>query len=518
VRGLPSIEKATVMTTTTINLGSGQTVLSNFKGAYNVNSAAGASQVDILKFVGAGLTAQNLIITQSGADTLITFEGITNTSVRLVNFIKHNLDNDIANPSVGFAFGNIMFDGQNSIGRELDILDPATIMYGPGFTPFQLPSDNAVTFLNNNGTSFGVVYGYDLSNDIINGGNGNDAIAAKSGDDILRGNGGADSLVAGAGNDRLFGGNDNDWLYGDQDDDVLYGNNGVDYLYGGYGNDRLYGGMDNDGLSGYAGDDYLYGGNGNDRLDGDDGNDFLYGDNDNDVLYGQTGADKLYGGLGDDFLSGGLDNDFLYGSSGADILRGDTGDDTVYGEAGADFISGDWGLDLLYGGDGDDQISGGDHADKLYGGTGNDTLNGDAGDDFLYGGTGNDIINGGSGYDVIYGEAGDDRIAMNGGDGKAVGGSGVDWFIFDSQWLNSGGANYTHTISDFNAAAGEQVVFKSLGLGDPEASGTFQTWFTAFVSESGGNTSISGYGTGSTITLLGVDSSTLTAANFSWVA
>lgn len=197
----------------------------------------------------------------------------------------------------------------------------------------------------------------DVSNEIIRGGDGDNALTGAAGDDLIRGFLGDDTLRGGAG------------------DDLLVGSAGADDILGGNGGDLLIGGADNDTLLGLGGDDDLYGNGGNDRLGGGDGA---------DVLIDFSGADTLDGGAGNDFMSGvdlagpvtaadqvgftraelgsgvqarfgddvtaaEIDRIFAEVRSGAidrqaDVLRGNAGDDTLIGDAG-DSLTGGAGLD-----------------------------------------------------------------------------------------------------------------------------------------------------------------------------
>lgn len=157
-------------------------------------------------------------------------------------------------------------------------------------------------------------------NDVIDGGNGNDAILGLAGDDALNGGNGNDVLDGGGGNDSLTGGNGND---------VLYGSVGMDSLTGGNGKDSLDGG---------AGDDELDGGNGKDTVNGGTGD---------DVLTGGNGPDQFVfnAGFGDDVITDFKDNDLiqfdddLFQSAEAVLMASEqVGEDTVI-TAGTDTVT-----------------------------------------------------------------------------------------------------------------------------------------------------------------------------------
>ena len=184
-------------------------------------------------------------------------------------------------------------------------------------------------------------------NDVIDGGNGNDAILGLAGDDTLNGGNGNDVLDGGGGDDSLTGGNGDDLLYGSVGTDSLVGGNGEDSLDGGAGDDELAGGNGKDSLDGGAGDDELAGGNGEDSLAGGAGDDELDGGNGTDTVNGGIGDDVLTGGngpdqfvfntaFGDDVIADFKDNDLiqfdddLFLSSEAVLMASEqVGEDTV---------------------------------------------------------------------------------------------------------------------------------------------------------------------------------------------
>ncbi|MBD2518741.1 choice-of-anchor D domain-containing protein [Nostoc sp. FACHB-973] len=178
-------------------LGNGHDIITNFGGVGTTldPSATVIAQIDTLKFIGAGLTAKNLQLSQTGSNDLeITFENAANTKVTLQNFKLENLEN-LAASGTRPAIGNIIFDGQSSVTESFDVIDARS-------TQTSIFNTNTVTFLNylNNN-----VVGFDNSDDVINALGGNDTINGKSGNDLLRGGTGNDTLIGGAGNDILVG-------------------------------------------------------------------------------------------------------------------------------------------------------------------------------------------------------------------------------------------------------------------------------------------------------------------------
>ena len=208
-----------------VNLGDNLTI-ANFSGIGKgvAPTAAAIAEADTLKFQGAGLTAQNMLLTQNGTNLEISFEDITNTKVVLQNFNLENLENLSKAHGASVDLGNILFDGQNTNQDSYDVLNADA-------TPTTVRS-NAVTFLNDLNNT---VTGLDNSNDVINGQGGNDRLDGRSGNDLLRGGMGNDTLIGGLGNDTLVGGDGDDTLNGygttvsnDSQLDTLIGGSGSD--------------------------------------------------------------------------------------------------------------------------------------------------------------------------------------------------------------------------------------------------------------------------------------------------
>ncbi|MEA2999710.1 MAG: hypothetical protein QOK17_1543 [Sphingomonadales bacterium] len=351
-------------------------------------------------------------------------------------------------------------------------------------------------------------------------------LSGGSGDDSIDGGGGSDYLYGGFGADTVSGGDGNDWIEGGAGNDTIDGGAGHDSLYGGFGDDVVHGGADNDFLSdndsgtdvlyGDAGDDDLWvqrfsrAGGGSSTLIGGDGNDRL------NINISTTDAVFADGGAGDDkvnvytltgsltvTLGDGADlidlsswtksatstasiavTDFVTGAggdrlemtrfltrnatglaadanpfaagyarlvqSGSDVLlqfdrdggansfvtlvtfkNSDASAFTAFNLGGFSSdgapvagvtLTGTDGPETLFGGGGADTIDGLGDADTIYGFGGADTLHGGAGSDTIRGGAGNDSIDGGDDNDSLYGEQGNDVVH---------GGAGADYLSDD---------------------------------------------------------------------------------------
>lgn len=139
-------------------------------------------------------------------------------------------------------------------------------------------------------------------------------------------------------------------------------------------------------------------------------------------------------------------------------------------------------LSLILGGD--STISGSGFADNLLGGSGNDTISGNAGRDRLSGGFGSDILYGGKDSDALVGGGGSDTFVFGAHSGKDV----VVDFDAATDFLDLTASGYSGTLEDliagFKVGHGSHAGELTLNLGH-----------------------------GATVTLLGVDASTLTDAN-----
>lgn len=201
-----------------INRGDGIDTVTDFGGIGTGGrpTSTELTEVDTIKFQGEGLTAKNMLLTQNESNLLISFEDIDHTQVIFNDFNLENLDN--LQKSTGADFGNILFNGQNQIQDNFDVFNADSqrqrIFY-----------HDSVTFLNDLDNN---IKGFNRSQDVINGQDGNDTIRGLSGDDLLRGGAGNDMLLGGDSDDLLNGGSGNDFLQGEMGQDTLIGGGGSD--------------------------------------------------------------------------------------------------------------------------------------------------------------------------------------------------------------------------------------------------------------------------------------------------
>jgi RTX calcium-binding nonapeptide repeat (4 copies) len=181
------------------------------------------AEVDTLQLTGEGLTAENLLLDQQGADLVMRFEIANSPQVIFKDLKLDWLDNLTTETRATATIGNILFNGQTQITDAFDVVDAE-------WNDEQVLRPNTVTFLNaldNITTGFKDL---ETSNDVINGLAGNDVLAGLSGDDLLRG---------GTGNDQLDGGEGNDILNGGTGNDVLKDFAGNNQMMGGSGRDQF---------------------------------------------------------------------------------------------------------------------------------------------------------------------------------------------------------------------------------------------------------------------------------------
>jgi Ca2+-binding RTX toxin-like protein len=410
----------------------------------------GGSGYDIAYIVHAGvaatvnLTASGSIVTATNASAQTI---LTTTGVEDIEF-QSSASGGTLNVGAGMVAAGIQW--VNLVG-------------GSGYDVVSAAGTDAKLDINGNGGGLNATggsgddyivsgNGSENSDDIINGGGGNDFLDGQDGNNTIDGGSGNDTIYGGAGNDSILGGAGNDVISSEFGDDVIDGGSGDDTIYAGGGNDSITGGTGNDTLYGESGDDtfHVWNDQGNQTIDGNAGNDLVQihdgaGDNtvnltaSGSVVTATTGlgqtiftATDLYEIAYDTGASGGTLN-VGAGLNAAGItwvtLTGDNGMDVV-SAASADVNM--W----IESGGGNDTITTGLGNDHIEGGIGDDTINSGADDDTVYGGSGNDSIfdNGGS-ISIIDAGNNDDYIEVNAlmlqnAASDVVGGSGYDTLTF----------------------------------------------------------------------------------------
>lgn len=390
------------------------------------------------------------LISQDGADTLITFDA--GNSVRLQNINSGDLN------SGHFNFVESLFIEGTEGDDDL----------------FGDDGNDTINALGGNDH----VEGGD-GNDIINGGFGNDQLFGGVGDDIIEAGGDWDNsygeegndtitdssgggwLVGGPGNDTLTG-SSNDWneLFGDEGDDVLIDPDGSGFLHGGPGNDSIDGqavyrddpggiffnlsGSHGDGgswdafgdgsvlvasrtaIDGWGDTDILEAGVR--QMLGSNFDDFIRGSDDisesfedlagNDVFFGLSGDDSINVGSGNDYLDAGDNWDNLnFWNNGSDTA-GDHLQGVVVNLSDQDFeyepgvfafaneLIDPWGYtDQVFN---FEAVNGTEFGDVIVGTDDHNWLQGNGGDDRIFGGDdfGDNLI-GGEGSDYLDGQGGD---------------------------------------------------------------------------------------------------------------
>ncbi|TNE63214.1 MAG: calcium-binding protein, partial [Alphaproteobacteria bacterium] len=436
----------------------------------------------------------DLVFTQSGANTIITFgTGVGSTtggdsgSLTLLNTTASSLSAD-----------HFYLQENQPVSRTGT--DDADTLSGTAFddTLYGQGGDDSLDAGNGDDDVYG-----GAGNDYAGLGRGNDTYYDPSGADTVVAGSGADRIDLGDGNDLVYAGGgadsitasgSNSSLYGESGDDVIYSLSSVggdtlqhNYVSGGAGNDVLVSGDSSDTLEGGDDNDSLYGNWGDDSLAGGDGNDVLSGHNGDDTTDGGAGDDELWLRIGADLAIGGSGSDtfFVRESWGHDTITDfDPNEDVidlsvhdvqyrdlVFTQSGADtVITFGAGAGSTTGGasgsltlldtdagslssshfvmtvDGVVSRTGTDGADTIIGGSFNDTLDGAGGNDSLVGGGGYDSLVGGDGNDILT----QDR-------GSASGGNGDDLITFEgtsgSNWSYGYGGSGNDTIYAHNTTS-----------------------------------------------------------------
>ena len=192
-------------------------------------------------------------------------------------------------------------------------------------------------------------------------GGGNDTVTGNASNNVINGGAGNDTLTAAeAGIDTLNGGDGNDIIRSDGDGGTYRGDAGNDTMFSGLGPETMDGGTAIDlidhtafngnyvfnmatGLTNFAGESYINFENA--TMGG--GNDTVTGNASNNVINGGAGNDTLTGGAGVDTLNGGDGNDIIRSDGDGGTYRGDAGNDTMFSGLGPETMDGGDGVDLI---------------------------------------------------------------------------------------------------------------------------------------------------------------------------
>jgi serralysin len=303
------------------------------------------------------------------------------------------------------------------------------------------------------------------------------------GDDTVIGNVSNNVIDGGVGNDSLSGGSGSDTLIGSTGNDVLNGNSGIDSMSGGIGDDNYY--VDNTGdivVEGLnqgidtvrATINYTLGSNLENLTLISTTNINGIGNSLNNIITGNIGNNSLNGGAGNDTLNGGAGNDTLNGNNGVDRMGGSTGDDNYYVDNTGDIVVEglNQGIDTVRA---TINYTLGRNPENLtlistgnINGTGNtlnNTITGNIGNNSLNGGAGNDTLNGGAGNDSLIGSVGNDTLIGSAGNDTLKGGSGLDFFHFNST------SEKVDRINDFSVVD-DTILIERTGFGGGLSLGT----------------------------------------------
>ena len=437
----------------------------------------------------------------SGTDTLIG-NGLLNTAtITGVEILKVNSNITLTAAQIN-AFTTLQ---STSLGNNYTVTMATAGSIGGNFL---VQANTGVTVTGSTGadtinlalltSNVSLSAGDNLGGNVLTGGSGNDFLGAGNGGDMLIGGLGADSLSGGASADYLLidaadtsihggGGFDSAFVQTSAAVTMNMGTASIEWVQGNAGNDifnaatqtravYIYGQGGDDRLTGSAFGDYIDGGDGTDRLEGGHGADILLGNGGSDILLGEEGDDSLIELGGDSFINGGagFDSLFVWSDTGVTLNLSITSIEWVQGS-------------VL----GDDNLDGAVISVNtfLYGWGGNDVLVGGLGDDYIDGGTGDDVLTGGAGHDTLIGESGFDR------------------YVYTATAWGS------DTIQSFDPN-GEKLDFTAVAAIDSFSDFTAYEWDPGNLGYNSTTLFYTSGGTTSAITLIGVQTASLSDADF----
>ena len=341
----------------------------------------------------------------------------------------------------------------------------------------------------------------------LTGNDGNNVLNGGDGADALTGGAGGDVLIGGLGADQLSGGGDADYLQIDDADTGINGGSGFDsaFVQTSAAVTLNMGTVSIEWVQGNAGADSF-------NAASQTGAVYIYGQGGNDTITGSAFGDYLDGGDGTDTLAGGGGADLMLGNGGSDILLGEGGDDSLIELGGDSQINGGTGFDSLFvWSDTGVALNLATASIEWVQGSvlGNDNLNGSGNtvNTFLYGWGGNDKLRGGAGDDYIAGGAGDDTLTGGAGNDTLIGEAGVDRYVYTS---SSWGSDTIHSF-DPN---GEKLDFTGYAGIDSFSDFTTSEWDPGGLGYNSTTLFYTAGGTTSSITLIGVQTASLSNADF----
>jgi Ca2+-binding RTX toxin-like protein len=328
-----------------------------------------------------------------------------------------------------------------------------------------------------------------ISDDFLNGGDGNDNLDGGDGNDTLDGGAGNDTLIGGLGDDTYIVDSTTDTIIENvgEGTDIIFSSvtfslaalaniekltlTGTDAINGtgNAANNVITGNTANNSINGGAGNDTLIGGLGDDTYIVDsttdtiienigEGTDTIFSSvtfslaalvNIENLTLAGTGGIKGTGNAANNVITGNTGNNSLNGGGGNDTLIGSLGNDTYVVDSTTDTI-------IENAGEGTDTISstvtfslatlanienltltgtaaingtGNTANNVITGNSGNNTLNGGSGNDKLTGGAGNDTLIGGLGNDTYTVDSNTDTIIENAGEGTDTVSSSVTFSL-----------------------------------------------------------------------------------------
>ncbi|MGL4316710.1 MAG: beta strand repeat-containing protein [Pseudomonas sp.] len=371
----------------------------------------------------------------SGSDTLTAIENLVGSNYHdslTGNAANNRLEGGLGNDTLnGGAGADTMVGGDGSdiyhVDNAADVISETNAAASTGgtdtvysyLTSYILGANiengriMATSTASMTGNSLNNLFYAGSGNNVLNGGNGTDAVSyayagtavtvslASTGTQATSGSG-SDTLIA---IENLIGSNYNDKLTGNSANNSLNGGTGADTLTGGDGSDNYY--VDNSGdivsetnaTSSTGGTDTTHSYLANYTLTANvengrilaTGAANLTGNSLNNLLFAAAGNNVLNGGAGIDTVS------YTSASTAINVNLASTAAQATGGSGSDTLIA----IENLIGSNYNDKLTGNTANNKLEGGLGNDTLNGGAGADTLIGGDGSDIYYVDNAADVV---------------------------------------------------------------------------------------------------------------------